>query len=373
MNKNLRLAFSSKSPKSTYKLNSILKTMAAAAIVSVGFVGQANAQTAGRAVWSMKRSNQDSVALRSAGLTAVASFSRLTVSDGLTPASGTTTPPYSATRGQGLAPNADGSGWPSAAPSAGPGSAPRRTHYEQFAVTSATGATRIDSLLFTAVATSSPGGRVAVMYSLSNFTADSSNFSGGKGPAYAGYTSGTTTVPASSGGVLPSTADGSFPATGSTTPTSAIVPQFVSATGNTGTFRFALNGATGVVVPAGRTLTVRLYFTINNSSSGRYILLKDVTLKGQAGTTTATTAARAQTSLVAYPNPVADQLTIQHPAAPAGGRVTLYALTGQPVATMATLPGMASTALPLGQLASGIYLAEYADGQHRITTKVVKQ
>ncbi|GAB3873890.1 hypothetical protein GCM10028824_26230 [Hymenobacter segetis] len=322
----------------------------------------------------MKRSSQDSVALRSAGLTAATRFSRLVVSDGSTPASGTTTTAYSATRGQAFAPNADGSGWPSAAPSAGPGSAPRRSHYEQFAVTAAA-ATRIDSLLFTAAATSSPGGRVAVMYSLSNFTADSSTFTGGKGPAYAGYTSGTLVVPASSGGVLPATADGSFPATGTTSTAAAIVPQFVSANGNNGTFRFALNNATGVVLPAGGTLTVRLYFTVNNSAAGRYILLRDVTLKGQAGTATAAAAAaaRPQTNLVAYPNPVADNLTIQHPAAPAGGRVTLYSITGQQVATMAAQPGTARTALALGQLASGIYLAEYTDGQQRITTKVVKQ
>lgn len=364
--------FAKQNPKPDYKLNSIFKTLAVATIIGVGMAGQASAQTAGRAVWSMKRSSQDSVALRSAGLTAVSRFSRFVVSDGSTPASGTATTAYSATRGQAFAPNADGSGWPSAAPSAGPGSNPRRSHYEQFAVT-VTAPTRLDSLLFTTVATSSPGGRVAVMYSLSNFTADSSNFSGGKGPAYAGYTSGTLVVPASSGGVLPATADGSFPATGTVATTSAIVPQFVSATGNTGTFRFAMNGATGVVLPAGRTLTVRLYFTINNSAAGRYILLKDVTLKGQAGTTTAAAAARVQTNLVAYPNPVADNLTIQHPAAPAGGRVTLYSVTGQPVATLAARPGTASTALSLGQLASGIYLAEYADGKQRITTKVVKQ
>jgi hypothetical protein len=367
----LHLPFANQNSVADCKLNSIFKSLAVAAIVSVGVAGQASAQTAGRAVWSMKRSSQDSVALRSAGLTAATRFSRLVVSDGSTPASGTTTTAYSATRGQAFAPNADGSGWPSAAPSAGPGSTPRRSHYEQFVVTAAA-ATRIDSLLFTAAATSSPGGRVAVMYSLSNFTADSSNFTGGKGPAYAGYTSGTLVVPASSGGVLPATADGSFPATGSTSTAAAIVPQFVSANGNNGTFRFALNQATGVVLPAGGTLTVRLYFTINNSAAGRYILLRDVTLKGQAGTATATAAARAQTTLVAYPNPVADNLTIQHPAAPVGSRVTLYSITGQPVATMAARPGTASTALPLGQLASGIYLAEYTDGQHRITTKVVK-
>ena len=352
--------------------DSILKLFVTAAAISLAFAGQAEAQVAGRAVWSMKRSAQDSVLLRSAGLTAApATLRRLVVSDGSTPASGTTTTAYSANRGQALAPVADGSGWSATAPATGPGSTPRRTHYEQFAAT-ATAATRLDSLLFTTVATSSPGGRVAVMYSLSNFTADSSNFTGGKGPAYAGFTSGTTTVPASGGGVLPSTADGSFAATGTTTATSAIVPLFANATGNTGTFGFALNGTTGLVVTPGQTLTVRIYPTINNSSSGRYVLLKDVTLKGQAGTNLATTSTRAQHNLAVYPNPALDQVTITHPAAPAGAQVALYSPTGQRVALVPVRLGATDTALAISQLASGIYLAEYADGQQRSTAKVMK-
>jgi hypothetical protein len=340
------------------------------AALSLGLAGTAAAQTGSRVVWSMKRTNQDSVALRLGGLTGAPTiFRRLVVSNGATPSSGTTAAPYSATRGQALAPTADGGGWSSTA-SGGPGVNPQRGFYEQFDVTAST-ATRLDSLLFTSVATSSPGGRVAVMYSRSNFTADSATITGAKSPAYAGFTSGTTTYPAFGGGVLPATANGSFPATGAAATTSAILPQFVSATGNTGTFRFELNGPTGVALATGQTLSVRLYFAINNSNPGRYILLKDVTLKGLAVTSAAQTA-RAQTGLAVYPNPMQDNLLVAHPAAPRGARVVAYSATGQPVATALVQPGAVSTDLGLKNLANGIYLVEYTDGQQRITAKVVK-
>ena len=344
----------------------------ALAALSFGLAGTAAAQTGSRVVWSLKRTNQDSAALRLGSVTgAPTTFRRLVVSNGAAPSSGTTAAPYSATRGQALAPTADGGGW-SATASGGPGINPQRGFYEQFDVT-ASAVTRLDSLLFTASATSSPGGRVAVMYSRSNFTADSATITGAKSPAYAGFTSGTTTYPAFGGGVLPATANGSFPATGAAATTSAILPQFVSATGNTGTFRFELNGPIGIALAAGQPLTVRLYFAVNNSNPGRYILLKDVTLKGNAGTTTAAAAGRAKTALAVYPNPILDNLQVAHPAALLGARVVAYSTTGRAVATMAAQPGAVSTDLGLSGLPSGIYLVEYTDGQQRITAKIVKR
>lgn len=347
------------------------KTALAAALLGLALAGPATAQTAGRAVWSLRVNAQDSVALRSVGLVgAPATFQRYVVSDGSTPASGTTAPPYSSSRGQAFAPTAVGGGWVASA--GGPGTNPQRGYYEQFVVT-AVASTRIDSLLFTAVGASSPSGRVALMYSRSGFVSDSANFTGGKGPAYAGYTSGTVTLPASSGGTLPAGYDGTFPATGAATTTPAVLPQYVSANGNTGTFRFQFNGANGIVLAAGQSLTVRLYFAINNSNAGRYILLKDVTFKGSAGGGLATTAARSATPLAAYPNPVQQRLEVAHPAAPQGARVTVYSLVGQQVAAMAVQTGAARTALEMNTLAAGVYLVEYADVQQRITARVVKQ
>ncbi|MDO7874528.1 T9SS type A sorting domain-containing protein [Hymenobacter sp. ASUV-10] len=349
--------------------NPIYKTALAAGLLSLGLAGQATAQTGGSAFWPLRANAQDSTGARSAGLTATpATLRRLVVSDGSSPASGTSTPAYSLTRGQGLAPLADGSGWPSSA--GGPGSAPRRTHYEQFAVT-ASAATRIDSLLFSAVATSSPGGRVGVMYSLSNFTADSATVTGGAGAPYAGYTSGTLTVPTFNGGTLPAANNGAFPATTATTTTGAVLPVYATATGNNGLFRFELNGAGGVVLAAGQTLTVRLYFSVNNSSTGRYVLLKNVQLKGS--TVLGTAPVRSATPLSMYPNPAQNRLTVAHPAAPSAATVAVYSLTGRKVASAPVQAGSTSTELRLSDLAQGLYLVEYTDGHQRITGKITKQ
>jgi|GEM_PF-1671044 len=369
MNHLVRPTFATFLRETVSGFNPIYKTALAAGLLSFGLTGQAAAQTGGSAFWPLRANAQDSTGARSAGLTAApATLRRLVVSDGSSPASGTSTPAYSLTRGQGLAPLADGSGWPSSA--GGPGSAPRRTHYEQFAVT-ASAATRIDSLLFSAVATSSPGGRVGVMYSLSNFTADSATVTGGAGAPYAGYTSGTLTVPAFNGGVLPAANNGAFPPTTATTTTGAVLPVYATTTGNNGLFRFELNGAGGVVLAAGQTLTVRLYFSVNNSSTGRYVLLKNVQL--MARTVLGTAPVRSATPLSMYPNPAQDRLTVAHPAAPSAATVAVYSLTGRKVASAPAQTGSTSTELRLSDLAQGLYLVEYTDGQQRITGKITKQ
>jgi len=369
MNHLIRPTFATLLRETLSGFNPIRKTALAAGLLSFGLAGAANAQTGGSAFWPLRANAQDSTGARSAGLTAApATLRRLVVSDGSAPASGTSTPAYSLTRGQGLAPLADGSGGPSSA--GGPGSAPRRTHYEQFAVT-ASAATRLDSLLFSAVATSSPGGRVGVMYSLSNFTADSATVTGGAGAPYAGYTSGTLTVPAFNGGVLPAANNGAFPPTTATTTTGAVLPVYATATGNNGLFRFELNGPSGVVLAAGQTLTVRLYFSVNNSSTGRYVLLKNVQLKGSG--TLAAAAPRALALLAAFPNPTQDRLTVAHANAPARAEVAVYSLTGRKVASVPAQVGSTSTELRLSGLAQGIYLVEYTDGQQRQLGKIVKQ
>jgi pectinesterase len=369
MNHAVPTRFASLLCETVSNFNPISRAALAAGLLSLGLASPAQAQTGGMAFWPLRTDAQDSAAVRSAGLTpAAAILRRLSVSDGSAPASGTSTPAYSPTRGQGLAPLADGSGWPSSA--GGPGSAPRRTHYEQFAVT-ASAATRLDSLLFSAVATSSPGGRVGIMYSLSNFTADSATVTGGAGSPYAGYTSGTTVVPAHNGGTLPAANNGTFPATTGTTTTGAVLPVYATATGNNGVFRFELNGPTGVVLAAGQTLTVRLYFSVNNSSTGRYVLLKNVRLKGR--TVLATAPARSATPLTAFPNPAQDRLTVAHPAAPTAATVAVYSLTGRQVARTTARVGSTATELPLQGLAQGLYLVEYNDGQQRITGKITKE
>lgn len=345
-----------------HRLSTICKPLLLVALTAAALPEQAAAQVPGFVRWSMYRSAQDSVVLRSAGISAAsATLRRFVLSNGQMPGSGTTVAPYTKNRGQAFAPAADGSGWPGSATPPGPGNdGPKRTFYEQFAVT-ASAPIRFDSLVFTAAATSTAGGRVGLQYSLSNFTTDSANLSGGKGPAYA----------PSPGGTLPATADGSFPATGSTTPTGAALPQLTSALGNTGTFRFGLSGAAGIVLNAGQTLTVRMFYAINNSSPGRYILLKDVILVGR--TVTATATARAKTALALFPNPAQGVVALTHAAAPRGATVAVYSATGRRVLSLAARPGATGTDLDLTALTTGIYLVEYSDGQQRFTGKIVKQ
>ncbi|MFC6225925.1 T9SS type A sorting domain-containing protein [Hymenobacter artigasi] len=366
--KNLLLPpFSARVPR----IATLGKTALAAALLGLALAGPATAQTAGRAVWSLRVNGQDSVAARSAGLVgSPVALRRLVVSDGNAPSSGTTAPPYSSGFGMAFAPASFGGNWTTAL--GGPGTSPQRTYYVQFTVT-ASASTRIDSLLFNAVAASSVGGRVSLQYSRSNFVADSALFTGGIGPAYAAFTSGSTTLPASNGGVLPAGLDGSFTA-GTLSPTyGAVLPQYSTALRvNNGKFRFAFNGASGLVLAAGNVLTMRLYFAVNTSTPGRYAFLKDVELKGRAGGL-ATTPARSATPLTAYPNPVQNRLEIAHPAAPQGARVTVYSLIGQQVATTAVSAGAARTNLEMNALPAGIYMVEYADAQQRITAKVVKQ
>ncbi|MBC8083107.1 MAG: T9SS type A sorting domain-containing protein [Hymenobacter sp.] len=316
---------------------------------------QATAQTAGFAQWPLQANNQDNPAVRSAGLTAAPStFRRFVVSNGqLPPGSGTTAyAPYS-TVGQAFGVQADGGGWSNTAPGVGPGGNPRRTFYEQFTVT-ATAPTRLDSLLLTSSVFLSANGRLAALYSLSNFVSDSVSMAGGKGP----------------GGTLPAAANGTFGTGVGLANAAAVVPQYTD--GVPSTFRFALTTGSGLILAAGQTLTLRIYFGVGSTSAGRYVLLRNVTLKSQQ-IPLASKSAVAKQTLKAYPNPTQDNLLVAHPAAKKGATVTMYSANGRKVASFAAQPGTTATDLRLSTLAAGIYLAEYSDGQQRITAKVVKQ
>lgn len=214
--------------------------------------------------WPMRVNNQDSVAVRSAGVTPSASVLRnLYVSNGTTVAA---IKAYSNTFGQafGVTANGDGS-WGTA--SGGPGGNLSRRFYEQFTVTAAAGQTlRIDSLLLTsAFYNTSSNTKLAVVYSRSNFVSDSADVIGGRGPA---------------GGLL-STANGAFA-------TPILLANQTS--GPTNTYRLVFS-STGVTLTAGQTLTFRLYFSCGSSSPGRYALLKNVLVTGENTTPVACNAA----------------------------------------------------------------------------------
>jgi pectinesterase len=208
--------------------------------------------------WPMNISNVDSAAVRATGVVAtVPTFNKLFVSNGTTVP---VIPSYSVTYGQafGATSNGDGS-WGTGV--GGPGGNLNRTFYEQFVVTAAaTHSLRVDSFIVTSsFYNTASNTRLAVVYSASGFTTgDSTDVTGGIG---------------ADGLSMPGTANGAF-----ATP----VLLTNETAGTTTTYRFALNGATGVTVPAGQSVTIRLYFSCGSSSAGRYAKVKNAFIKGLA-------------------------------------------------------------------------------------------
>ena len=330
-------------------------------LTGLGIAETAAAQTQVFVQWPLKRNAADSTAVRSTGVTpGTPVFKRYVISNGQVPTGAAAFAPYSSA-GQAFGVNADGSGWSSTAPSTGPGGAPKRTYYEQFAFT-ATAAVQVDSLIFSAAVASSANGKVAAVYSRSNFVTDSADVTGGKGPT----------------GVLASTANATFgvSSTGggvNTAVNGALLPQYTAgAPSSTTTFRLALNGATGLAIPSGQTLTVRIYCGVASTGIGRYVLLRNVTLKSRQ-VALATRSSLVATNVAAYPNPTQNRLTVPHLAASRDARVTVFNTTGAQVATFATQLGTTETAVDLGALAKGLYLVEYADGAQRSSARIVKE
>lgn len=204
--------------------------------------------------WSLKVSDADSAEVRSYAATgSTATMRRLALSNGTAVNDANTAyAPRAARYGKAFAPTANGS-WTTA--TGGPGNTINAKYYQQLTLMAATGnSVRVDSILLWSAIYNTTG-KLAVVYSKSGFTLDSVSVSGGKGPQ----------------GILPGAANGAF-----STPV-ALLNQ------NTGTnqnYHFALS-ATGVLLNAGETLTVRVYYAAGSSSSARYALLKDVIMTGE--------------------------------------------------------------------------------------------
>ncbi|WP_207497294.1 pectinesterase family protein [Aridibaculum aurantiacum] len=240
----------------TYAGN-IVHTSTNAETVTVAVTGTAvNAPTKSSTTlqyWPLTQNAQDSAAARAAGVQPSApTLNRLYLSNGTTVAA---IPAYSALRGQAFGASANGDGtWTTT--SGGPGGTLNRNYYEQFTVSPATDYTiRLDSIILNSVFyNTSSNTNLAIVYSLSGFTNnDSTAITGGTGP-----TGGAVT--------------GSF---------AAPIPLANQTSGNTNTYRLALNGTEGVTIPAGGTLSIRLYYSCGSGSPGRYALLKDVHVKGE--------------------------------------------------------------------------------------------
>jgi len=329
-----------------------------------GPVTSAFAQTPVFVQWPLSRSNADSAAVRSAGITpGTTTLKHFVVSNGqpVTISTGNTMayPTYSKAMGQALGWNAAGGGWSSGATPPGPGSTVRRGNYEEFSFTTS-GAAQADSLIFTCSVANSTAGVMALTYSRTGFATDSAEFTGGKGP----------------NGVLAATANGTFTAVGSAPSNAAAanrltLPSYdATMAGSTRTFRMAFNGANGLALVAGNKLTVRMHFGVGSSSDGRYVLLKNVTVKSKQ--VALATRAVASTNLGVYPNPAQGSLTVPHAAASPAAQVVVYSTTGARIFAQAAQPGSLETTVRLDALAKGLYLVEYADGGQRSTARIVK-
>lgn len=278
--------------------------------------------------WPFTQNNQDSTAIRSAGVVASApTFSKFAEADSLLL-------PYSATRGQVFAATTKGL-WTTA--SGGPGGNLNRTNFEQFTITASAGyTTRIDSLLLnTAFYASSSNTKLAVVYSLSGFTTDSTEV--------IGYTFATP---------LAVTQDNNGPSP---------------------LYRFPLNGSTGVALTEGQTISIRLYFSCGSTSPGRFAQLKDVVAKGIA-TQNVTTGVRDNTvakGFTLYPNPASEWIYIKHPRAAKDATLSVYTLVGVKTAEWKVAANTTLTSIDVSALLQGQYFIHYMLDNTKVVLKCI--
>lgn len=208
--------------------------------------------------YPMSTNNTDSAAIRKTGVQAsTSSFQKFAPSNGVS-IDGAALPAYSDTHGQAVSGIPEGTGsWRTNL--GGPGSTLNPTYYEQFTIAPEGNYNlKVDSLILSSsFYASSSSTRIAIRYSTDGFVSDSAEISGG-------------TV---NGSPLTFVSNNNF--------TKAVaLPNESSATTNT--LRFALNNATGINVPAGKTLYVRLYFSCGSTSYNRYAKVKNLMFKGNA-------------------------------------------------------------------------------------------
>jgi pectinesterase len=210
--------------------------------------------------WPLIANNSDDVTVRSSSVAAsTPTFNKLFLSNGTTVTSPTTVPAYSTQFGQafGATSNGDGS-WGTGV--GGPGGNLNRTFYQQFTITASGNTVRIDSILLTAAFYNTASNtRIGIVYSKSGFT-----------------TADTTTNSLSGTDFNGAAVVGSFASP------LAIANQ---TGGPTNTYKIAIGGNGGDTLLAGETLTIRLYYSCGSSSAGRYAMLKNFIIKGEALTT----------------------------------------------------------------------------------------
>ncbi|XZF16300.1 pectinesterase family protein [Chitinophagaceae bacterium MMS25-I14] len=299
--------------------------------------------------WTMSVANTDSAGVRSPGVTASTSvLHNLHVSNGTTVA---TLPAYAPVSGQAFGASAAGDGmWTVSA--GGPGSNLAHETYEEFTVSMQPYyKARIDSIVFNS-AFYNTAGKVAIAYSLSNFTADSAYVAGGEGPT----------------GTMFPTENGAF-----TTP----VTLTAQATAPVYRYAFALTDTTGVNVDTGGHITFRLYFTTASVTAGSYAMLKDIKVKGRADTVAHSGVSVNNVSgdavFAIYPNPaISGMINVTHPRAEAGAVLQLIDVTGKILLIQYAEAGASRSSMKLSGIAAGTYHIIYVDGNKRYVLLFVK-
>lgn len=282
--------------------------------------------------WPFAQNNQDSAAIRSAGVVASApTFNRFAVSDGVTVAGML---PYSSTRGQVFAATADGY-WTTA--SGGPGGVLNRINYEQFTITAASGyTTRVDSLLFNhAFYATSSNTKIAVVYSRSGFTTDSTEVTGYE------FATGKPVTQDNNG------------------------PSVLN--------RLPLNGSTGITLTEGQMLSIRIYYSCGSTSPGRYLQLKDVIVKGIPTQNVPTSVIDniAARGFALYPNPAANIIYIKHPRSGNNTSIVLYSMLGVKIAEWKATPNTTQTSVDVQRLQQGQYFIHYNSGKESVVLKCI--
>jgi pectin methylesterase-like acyl-CoA thioesterase len=318
--------------------------------VAVSGKVQANALAVSKILsfYPFTTSGTDSVGLRSAGVPASApTFSRMVVSNGIINGTAAAYPAYSEVYGQCSSSGTLGDGLWSAA-SGGPGGNLNRVIYEQFTISASPNyKLRVDSLILNAsFALTASSTKLGVVYSKSNWASDSTDITGGIG---------------ADGLPLLSSGNGAF-----LTPI-VLTQENTSTTAN---YRLAFNGATGVDLAAGQTLTVRLYMSCSSSSQGRYAKLKDLHFKGLSTNTTGTKETTPSVFTL-NPNPATDRLVVAHPNLKEEALITIYNLNGVKMLSKKAI-NSDNTSMDISTLMSGIYLVECLKGTEKTVLKLIK-
>jgi pectin methylesterase-like acyl-CoA thioesterase len=299
--------------------------------------------------YSFAVNNQDSTVLRDKGIISdVPTLRNMSVSNGISNGGATLLVPYSAITGQAISSGTTGDGlWSTA--SGGPGGTLNRNFYEQFNITAATNyRVRLDSfILNSSYYLTASNTRLAFVYSKSAFASDSADVTGGIG---------------ADGLPMAAAANGGFA-------TPIIAGQDNASTVTN--YRLALNGATGVTLQAGQTLTIRVYFSCGSTSAGRYAKLKDVHFKGFSVNTTSLKEATPSVFSL-QTNPVESFLAINHKNIDSEPTFTVYNMNGA-VQFIKKAAISDATYIHISSLVKGMYLLECVSKQEKVVLKFVKE